>query len=180
MDPAKIALQRRISSDSVDSFGVAHHRRNIRKGRRKPGNKRSPQKTNICAITGDDLRSPPSPESDSPRHSDRAPDKRVRSLRDDAPRGGKKRSLKSLARRTRSLSPQVHERQRFGKTELLRWKPVELLEAAGQAKLPSVSQRDKDPNGDQENKESDEKELACIHFFSSSRWVVMVQTNLGS
>ena len=70
MDPARIALQRRISSDSIDSFGVGPNTRVVRKGKRKGAKKFT--KTKVENIRGDDLRSP-FPISEGIRHSDRTP-----------------------------------------------------------------------------------------------------------
>ena len=167
MEYAKIALARRISSDSTDSYGVT---RPIRKGKKR-GGKRS-TKVRVTDITGEDLRSPPSPQSEGVRHSDRAPDKRLKVLRDDlhlvsdtSVSGRKKRSLKEgkNSRRTRSLSPQTMQRQKSGSTELLRWKPMELLGVAVQTGLTESNHRMSENNGDQEQKrEGDESSLGSL------------------
>jgi len=136
MEPARIALQRRISSDSVDSFGIGPNTRvvPVRKGKRKGAKKFT--KTKVENIKGDELRSP-YPISEGIRHSDRTPEKRVRVLRDDINANGIERKKRlhrgdRLSRRTRSLSPQTLDRQNSA-NDLLKWKPMELLNVAEHA-----------------------------------------------
>ena len=164
MDPARIALARRISSDSIDSFGVVANRPPIRKGKKRGLKKNS--KTKIIDIKGEDLRSPPSPIAEGMRHSDRAPDKRLRVLRDDLQldetggvSAGKKLKAKQ-PRRTRSLSPQTLQRK-SGSTELLRWKPMDLLSIAAQAGLTPNSNL-ANPVGQEQRRDGDESSLGSL------------------
>jgi len=145
MEPARIALQRRKSSDSIDSFGVGPETRVVRKGKRRGTKKFT--KTKVQNIKGDDLRSP-FPISEGVRHSDRAPEKRVRVLRDDINANGigrKKRLHRGdrARRQTRSLSPQTLDRQKSA-NDLLSWKPMELLNVAEHAGISHKIRKEED------------------------------------
>ena len=129
MDPASIALQRKASSDSADSLRPPDTP--VRKGRKKGPKQYA--KTNLNEIKGDALRTPPSPYGT--RHSDRAPEKRVRVLREDGASEDettvrKKRIRKRRPRRqTRSLSPMGGDRRDNSTStrKEMSWTPGDLI-----------------------------------------------------